>query len=69
MMAIFEHLDHRINAKSHQPQDFLSFFFCVAGDHGLISATDVLRGLIYILLDQRESLIKYLEKEYRKAGY
>lgn len=46
----------------------LSFFFCQANDLRLNSATAVLRGLIYLLIKQQESLISYLRKAYDNVG-
>ncbi|KAK2034265.1 hypothetical protein LX32DRAFT_552142 [Colletotrichum zoysiae] len=46
----------------------LSYFFCQATDARLNNATAVLRGLIYLLLDQQPSLIGRLRKKYDHAG-
>ncbi|KZL75752.1 beta transducin-like protein HET-D2Y [Colletotrichum tofieldiae] len=46
----------------------LSYFFCQATDVRLNSATAVVRGLLYLLLDQNPSLIKRLRKKYDHAG-
>ncbi|KAI0387782.1 hypothetical protein F5Y04DRAFT_240976 [Hypomontagnella monticulosa] len=46
----------------------LSFFFCQATDQNLNNATAVLRGIIYMLVDQDRSLLKPLQEEYKKAG-
>ncbi|KAF4884464.1 Vegetative incompatibility protein HET-E-1 [Colletotrichum fructicola] len=45
----------------------LSYFFCQATDERLNTATAVLRGLIFMLLDQDPSLVSYMKK-YEKAG-
>ncbi|WDK13463.1 NACHT domain-containing protein [Colletotrichum graminicola] len=42
----------------------LSYFLCQATDVRLNNATAVLRGLVYLLLDQQPSLIKRLRKKY-----
>ncbi|KAF6803091.1 vegetative incompatibility protein het-e-1, partial [Colletotrichum plurivorum] len=42
----------------------LSYFFCQATDKRLNTATAVLRGLIFMLLDQDPSLVSYVKKEY-----
>ncbi|GKT43277.1 vegetative incompatibility protein HET-E-1 [Colletotrichum spaethianum] len=58
-----------INELEKQPSNtFLSYFFCQATDMRLNNATAVLRGLIYLLLDQRPSLIERLRKKYDHAG-
>ena len=42
----------------------LSFFFCQATDSRINSATAVLRGLIYLIVDQQPSLISHVRKKY-----
>ncbi|KAH8758068.1 Pfs, NACHT and WD domain protein [Hyaloscypha sp. PMI_1271] len=42
----------------------LSYFFCQATDKRINNATAVLRGLIYLLIDQRPSLVSHLRKKY-----
>ncbi|WYZ45757.1 hypothetical protein EsH8_VIII_001073 [Colletotrichum jinshuiense] len=46
----------------------LSYFFCQAPDERLNTATAVLRGLIFMLLDQDPSLVSYIKKKYDTAG-
>ena len=46
----------------------LSYFFCQASDSRLNNATAVLRGLIYLLIDQRPSLVLHIQEEYSRAG-
>ncbi|KAK4154419.1 hypothetical protein C8A00DRAFT_32767 [Chaetomidium leptoderma] len=46
----------------------LSFFFCQGTDSRLNHATAVLRGLIYLLLLQRPSLIRHIQGGYNHAG-
>jgi hypothetical protein len=46
----------------------LSYFFCQATDLRINSATAVLRGLIYLLVDQQPSLVLHLRKSYDHAG-
>ncbi|KAN0094211.1 WD40 repeat-like protein [Hyaloscypha variabilis] len=48
--------------------DALSFFFCEAGRENSSTATAVLRGLLYQLVSQQISLIKYVRKEWDVAG-
>jgi hypothetical protein len=48
--------------------DLLSFFFCQGTDSRINNATAVLRGLIYMLLDQQPSLIPHVRKNYDHAG-
>ncbi|KAK4112497.1 NACHT-domain-containing protein [Canariomyces notabilis] len=46
----------------------LSFFFCQATDERINNASAILRGLIYMLLNQQPSLIPYVRKKYEHAG-
>ena len=46
----------------------LSYFFCQASDSRLNNATAVLRGLIYLLIDQQPSLAPHVQGEYSRAG-
>ncbi|KAG9238794.1 hypothetical protein BJ875DRAFT_501791 [Amylocarpus encephaloides] len=46
----------------------LSFFFCQATDSRINNAAAVLRGLIYLLIDQQPSLLSYVQQKYDHAG-
>jgi hypothetical protein len=46
----------------------LSYFFCQATDSQINRATTVLRGLIYLLVDQQPSLVSHVQTSYDKAG-
>jgi hypothetical protein len=46
----------------------LSYFFCQGTDSRLNNVTAVLRGLIYLLLIQQNSLIAHLREKYDHAG-
>ncbi|KAH6985511.1 hypothetical protein EDB80DRAFT_229356 [Ilyonectria destructans] len=46
----------------------LSYFFCQATDLRLNNATSVLRGLLYLLLDQEPSLMSHVRKKYNHVG-
>ncbi|KAL2137696.1 hypothetical protein VTI28DRAFT_8520 [Corynascus sepedonium] len=54
--------------KSISDSSLLSFFFCQATDASLNNATAVLRGLIFLLIDQQPSLISYVQKKYDDTG-
>ena len=54
--------DHKIE------QNGLSYFFCQASDSRLNNATAVLRGLIYLLIDQRPSLAAHVQEEHSRTG-
>jgi hypothetical protein len=45
-----------------------SYFFCQATDSQINNATAVLRGLVYLLVDQQPSLISHLKKKHDHAG-
>ncbi|KAJ5640295.1 uncharacterized protein N7484_008157 [Penicillium longicatenatum] len=46
----------------------ISFFFCQATDVRINNATAVLRGLIYLLVKKRPSLLSYIQHQYDHAG-
>ncbi|KAJ5936163.1 hypothetical protein N7454_005461 [Penicillium verhagenii] len=46
----------------------ISFFFCQATDNRINSATSVLRGLIYLLVEKNPSLLSHVRSQYDKAG-
>jgi len=46
----------------------LSYFFCQATDSRINRATAVLRGLIYLLVDQQPSLVSHVQTSYDTAG-
>jgi hypothetical protein len=48
--------------------NLLSFFFCQATDSRINTAMGVLRGLIYLLVNQQPSLILHARKKYEQAG-
>ncbi|KAH8894466.1 NACHT-domain-containing protein, partial [Thozetella sp. PMI_491] len=46
----------------------LSYFFCQATDSRINNASAVLRGLMYMLIDQQPALISHLRRKYDLAG-
>jgi hypothetical protein len=46
----------------------LSYFFCQATDSRINSAIAVLRGLLYMLVDQQPSLLVHVRKKYDRAS-
>jgi hypothetical protein len=46
----------------------LAYFFCQATDSRINNATAVLRGLVYLLIDQQPSLISHIRTKYDHAG-
>jgi len=54
--------------KSACEPSLTSFFLCQAADASINSASAVLRGLIYLLVDQQPSVISHVQKKYDLAG-
>ena len=46
----------------------ISYFFCQATDSRINNATAVLRGLLYMLVDQQPSLVVHVRKKHDRAG-
>lgn len=51
-----------------RPNENISYFFCQATDADINTATAVLRGLIFLLVDQQPSLIAHVRDRYDQAG-
>jgi hypothetical protein len=54
--------------KSVAQTDLLSYFFCQATDSRINNAKAVLRGLLYMLVDQQPSLILHIRKKHDHAS-
>ncbi|KAI0434035.1 WD40-repeat-containing domain protein [Xylaria sp. FL1042] len=54
--------------KTSTPSGLLSFFFCQATDSRINNATAVLRGLIYLFVEQQPTLISHVRKKYDHTG-
>jgi hypothetical protein len=67
LIGIIDELLQRLE-ESTTDTSILSYFFCQGTDSRLNNATAVLRGLIYLLLDQQPSLTSHLQKKYDHAG-
>ncbi|KAF5851702.1 hypothetical protein GGP41_000443 [Bipolaris sorokiniana] len=48
--------------------ELLSYFFCQATDSRINSATSVIRGLLYMVVDQQPSLMLHIRRRYDYAG-
>lgn len=57
-----------IDELEKEPDNLLSYFFCQATEARLSNATAVLRGLIYLLVNQQPSLISHVRKKHDHAG-
>jgi hypothetical protein len=54
--------------RSMTKTDQLSYFFCQATDSQINNAIAVLRGLLYLLVDQQPSLVSHIRKKHDQAG-
>ena len=54
--------------KSMPKTNQLSYFFCQATDSRINGATAVLRGLLYLLVNQQPSLVSHIRKKHDHAG-
>jgi hypothetical protein len=59
-------IDKLIKLTTHNTN--VSFFFCQATDARINNATAVLRGLLYLLVKQQQSLILHICKSYDDLG-
>jgi hypothetical protein len=55
-------IDELIKSASHTAN--VSFFFCQATDARINNATAVLRGLLYLLVKQQQSLVSHIRESY-----
>jgi hypothetical protein len=54
--------------KSMAKTDLLSYFFCQATDSRINNPTAVLRGLVFLLVDQQPLLVSHIRRKYDYAG-
>ena len=66
MIALVAELSRRLESKPGS--GILSYFFCQSTDPRLNNAVSVLRGLIYLLVNEQKTLIRHLRKRYDTAG-
>ncbi|KAF5139372.1 Vegetative incompatibility protein HET-E-1 [Metarhizium anisopliae] len=57
-----------INELQKQAANQVVYFFCQGTDSRLNKATAVLRGLVYVLVDQQSALVSHIRKKYDNAG-
>ncbi|KAL5610635.1 hypothetical protein FOBRF1_006752 [Fusarium oxysporum] len=57
-----------INELEKETANLVCYFFCQGTDSRINNATAVLRGLIYLLIDQQPSLMPHVWKRYDQAG-
>ncbi|KAK3934359.1 hypothetical protein QBC46DRAFT_246346, partial [Diplogelasinospora grovesii] len=68
LCGAIDELSPATRLRDKQATTLLSYFFCQAADSRINNATAVLRGLIYLLVDQQPSLISHIRDSYDHAG-
>ena len=66
MMALISEVERKL--ESLPGPNVLAYFFCQNTSSNLNTTVSVLRGLIYLLVDQEKTLIRHLRKRYDTAG-
>lgn len=67
LCGIIDELNSEIRPRDNDASIIMSYFFCQATNPHANNATDVLRTLIYMLLDQQPSLFQHACKRYGRA--
>ncbi len=68
LCGIINELSTSIELTGPEDGTLLSYFFCQATDSRINNASAVLRGLIYMLIDQQPARISHVRKGYDSAG-
>ncbi|KAL7940607.1 NACHT domain-containing protein [Trichoderma barbatum] len=68
LCGIVNELSSETRLKDQKANTLLSYFFCQAADERINSATAVLRGLIYLVVEQQPLLISHIQKKYKHGG-
>jgi hypothetical protein len=66
--GILDKMSPLTRLRNKESTTLLSYFFCQATDSRINNAAAVLRGLIYLLIDQQPSLVSHVQKKYNHAG-
>ncbi len=66
MIALISEVSKRLNDRPGS--NVLAYFFCQNTSNDLNTTVSVLRGLIYLLVDQEKALIRHVRRSYDKAG-
>jgi hypothetical protein len=66
--GILDEMSPSTKLRDKQATTLLAYFFCQATDDRINNASAVLRGLIYLLIDQQPLLISHVRKKYDHAG-
>jgi hypothetical protein len=65
-IASIEHVQEEL--KRQETEALVAFFFFQSTDPALNTAVSALRALIFVLIDQRKSLIRHIRARYNSAG-
>ncbi|KAM0247351.1 hypothetical protein ACHAQJ_009885 [Trichoderma viride] len=68
LCGIMNELSSETRLEDQKANTLLSYFFCQAADSRINSATAVLRGLIYLLVEQQPLLVSHIQKKYKHKG-
>jgi hypothetical protein len=68
LCGIINELSGSTRLKDQNSNVLLSYFFCQATDSRINNACSVMRGLIFMLVDQQPTLISHIRKRYDQAG-
>ncbi|TPX13470.1 uncharacterized protein E0L32_006200 [Thyridium curvatum] len=67
LCGIINELSHSIELTGSR-DELLAYFFCQATDERINNATAVLRGLVYMLVEQQPILVSHVRRKYDSAG-
>jgi hypothetical protein len=68
LCGIIDEMSALTKLKNKNETTLLSYVICQATDSRINNAIAVLRGLIYLLIDQQPLLIKHVQEKYNHAG-
>ena len=68
LCGIIDEISALTRLRDKSATTLLSFFFCQATDSRINNAAAVLRGLIYLLIDQQPLLVSHVRNKYDHAG-
>lgn len=68
LCGIVNELSSETRLKDQKANTLLSYFFCQATDERINSATAVLRGLIYLVVEQQPLFVSNIQKKYKHGG-
>jgi hypothetical protein len=68
LCGIVDELSSKTQLEDQEANTLLSYFFCQATDSRINSATAVLRGLIYLVIEQQPLLLSHVQKKYKHGG-